>query len=105
MCILGLQAEYTSFGCRGKFTRSAEGCVPVPPLDLILKCNESRQYYGKDGNIHEKENANTYYHPNVSCIRNKRPEFNGKDICVEAVVRASLLPTHFELLKSVLNFV
>ena len=68
----------TCFGCRGKFTRSAGRGVPVPPLDLILKCNESRQYYGKDGN--EKENSNTYYHPNLSCIRNKHPEFVHGDI-------------------------
>ena len=44
----------TCFGCRGKFTRAADGNIPVPPLDLILKCHESRQYYGKDGNMHEK---------------------------------------------------
>lgn len=34
----------TCFGCRGKFTRAADGGIPVPPLDLILKCNESWQY-------------------------------------------------------------
>ena len=72
--------------------------MPVPPLDLILKCNESRQYYGKDGNICEKENACTYYHPNMSCISNKHPEFNQADIrIIDDVVRTSLLPTHFAL--------
>ncbi len=94
----------TCFGCRGKFTRSAGGGVPIPPLDIILKCNESRQYYGKDGNMHEKENANTYYHPNFSCIRNKHPDFTLSEIRVEDGVRTSLLPVHFNLLQSVFNF-
>ena len=65
----------TCFGCRGKFTRAANKGIPVPPLDLILRCNESRPYYGKDGIMHEKENSNTYYHPNTSCIKQKHPEF------------------------------
>ena len=94
----------TCFGCRNKFTRSADGGVPVAPLDLILKCNESRQYYGKDGNIHEKENSNTYYHPNINCIRNKHPDFTQADIRIEENVRSSLLPVHLDLLASVFNF-
>ena len=65
----------TCFGCRGKFTRSADGGIPVPPLDIVLQCNESRSYYDKDGNIHEKDNSNTYYHPNITCIKQKHPDF------------------------------
>lgn len=93
----------TCYGCRGKFTRAADGSVPVPPLDLILKCNESRHYYDKDGNMQEKGNCNTYYHPNVSCIKKKHPEFQSTDIRIEETMRASLVSTHFELLRSVFN--
>ena len=54
----------TCFGCRGKFTRAADGSLPVAPLNMILRCNESRPYYDRDEKLKEKENANTYYHPN-----------------------------------------
>ena len=93
----------TCYGCRGKFTRAADGRVPVPPLDLILKCNENRQYYDKDGNLQEKEKSNTYYHPNISCIKKKHPEFQCTDLRIEEAMRASLHPTHFDLLLSVFN--
>ena len=54
----------TCFGCRGKFTTAADESLPVASLDMILQCNESRPYYNRDEMLKEKENANTYYHPN-----------------------------------------
>ena len=94
----------TCFGCRGKFTKAADGNLPVAPLDLILQCNESRPYYDRDGTLKEKENANTYYHPNASCIKMKHKEFMFEDIQLEEDVRYTLEPSHFELLQSVFNF-
>ena len=94
----------TCFGCRSKFTCAADGSLPVPPLDLILKCTESRAYYTKDGGLQEKENSNTYYHPNVSCIKKKHPEFQFTDVCLDDATCSTLAPSHFELLKSVFNF-
>ncbi len=93
----------TCFGCRGKFTRSADGGIPIAPMDLIFQCNESRSYYDKDGNSHEKEHANTYYHPNITCIKQKHPEFKTDHISVEDQVRDTLLPVHLELLHSVFD--
>ena len=94
----------TCFGCRGKFTRAADGTIPFPPLDLILRCKESRQYYGKDGSMQEKGNANTYYHPNTSCIKKKHPNFQLTDIRVDDATNTSLLPCHLDLLQLVFNF-
>lgn len=94
----------TCFGCRGKFTRAADGSLPVAPLDLILQCNESRPYYDRDGCLKEKENANTYYHPNVSCITIKHKDFKVVDIQLQEDVHSILEPSHFELLQSVFNF-
>ena len=94
----------TCFGCRGKFTKAADGNLPIAPLDLILQCNESRPYYDRDGTLKEKENANTYYHPNASCIKMKHKEFMFEDIQLEEDVRYTLEPSHFELLQSVFNF-
>ena len=93
----------TCYGCRGKFTRAADGSVPVPPLDLILKCNENRQYYDKDGNMQEKGNCNTYYHPNVSCIKKKHPEFKSSDLRLEQGIRESLQSSHFDMLHFIFN--
>ena len=59
----------TYFGCRGKSTRAAGNDIPVPPMDLILRCSETQSYYGKDGILYEKEKSNTSYHPNSSYIR------------------------------------
>lgn len=94
----------TCFGCRGKFTRAVDGSLPVAPLDMILKCIESRPYYDRDGTLKEKENANTYYHPNLCCIKSKHKDFQVEDIRLEEDVRCTLEPSHFELLKSVFNF-
>ena len=94
----------TCFGCRSKFMWAADGGLPIPPLDLVLKCSESRPYYNKDGNLVEKENSNTYYHPNVSCVKKKHPEFQLTDICLDDATRSTLTLSHFELLKSVFNF-
>ena len=73
-------------------------------MDHILKCNETRSYYGKDGMLYEKEKSNTYYYPHSSCIRKKHPEFLPQDIEIEDAVRSTLLPVHFELLQSVFTF-
>ncbi len=43
----------TCFGC--KFMRAADGSIPVPPFDLILKCTDSREYCDKDGNKRRRE--------------------------------------------------
>ena len=94
----------TCFGCRGKFTRAANGGLPLPPLDLILRCNESRQYRDKDGNMQEKDNSNTYYHPNVKCITQKHPDFVVADVRIEDTIKSTLSPPHMALLKSALNF-
>ena len=94
----------TCFGCRSKFTCAADGSLPIPPLDLILKCIESRPYYSKDGSLQEKENSNTYYHPNVSCIKKKHPEFEFADVRLDDATRSTLSPSNFELLESVFNF-
>ena len=40
--------------------------LPIPPLNLILRCTESREYYD---NKRQKDNSNTYYHTNVSSIQ------------------------------------
>lgn len=94
----------TCYGCRAKFTRAADGGVPVPPLDLILKCTENREYYDKDGNKQEKENANTYYHPSISCVKLKHPHFQPiSDVRIADSLRSVLLPAHYELLQSVFN--
>lgn len=94
----------TCFGCRGKFTRAADGSLPVAPLDMILRCNESRPYYDRDGMLKEKENANTYYHPNISCIKMKHKDFQVEDIQLEEDVHYTLEASHFQLLQSVFNF-
>ena len=94
----------TCFGCRGKFTRAVDGSLPVAPLDMILRCNESRPYYDRDGTLKEKENANTYYHPNISCIKMKHRDFNIQDVQLEDNVHCTLVPSHFQLLQSVFNF-
>ena len=94
----------TCYGCRNKFVRAADGSIPVPPLDLILKCRETREYYDKDGNKRESSNSNTYYHPNIACIRIKHPEFNCSNLAMEDSIRAVLLDAHFELLWAVFNF-
>jgi len=65
----------TCYGCRNKFNRPADGGLPVPPLDLVLKCNEARQYYDKADVLQEKENSNTYYHPDINCIKLQHPAF------------------------------
>ena len=93
----------TCFGCRGKFTRAAGNGIPVPPMDLVRRCNETQSYYGKDGILYEKEKSNTYCHPNSSCIRQKHPEFLPQDIEIEEAVRSTLLPVNFELFQSVFN--
>ena len=92
----------TCLGCRSKFTCAADGTLPIPPLDLILKCTESWPYYSKDGSLQEKDNSNTYYHPNVSCIKKKHPEFQFTDICLDDATRSTLTPSHFELLSQFL---
>ena len=94
----------TCYGCRNKFVRAADGSIPVPPLDLILKCRKTREYYDKDGNKRESSNSNTYYHPNIACIRIKHPEFNCSNLAMEDSIRAVLLDAHFELLWAVFNF-
>ena len=94
----------TCYGCRAKFMRGADGSVPVPPFDLILKCSEMREYYGKDGNKRQKENCNTYYHPNITCIRAKHPDFKLCDIEIEDAVWGTLLQSHFDLLQCAFNF-
>ena len=66
----------TCYGCRNKFTRSADGDLPIPPLDLILKCNEFRQYYDKAGSLKKKDDSNAYYHPDINCIKIKHPDFS-----------------------------
>jgi len=83
----------TCYGCRN---RSGDGGLPVPPLGLILKCNEARQYYDKGGVLQEKEIRNTYYHPDINCTA-----FQCSDIHLDDSVRSTLLPNHFELLQSV----
>ena len=93
----------TCYGCRNKFTRAADGGLPIPPLDLILKCNEDRQYYDKAGTLQEKEKSNTYYHPSVNCIKKKHPDFQLNDIRLDDSVRSSLHSSHFELLQSVFD--
>jgi len=93
----------TCYGCRGKFTRAADGSIPVPPLDLILKCNENRQYYDKDGNMQEKGNSNTYYYPNVPGIKKKHPKFKSSDLRIEQGIRESLQASHFDMLHSIFN--
>ena len=94
----------TCYGCRGKFMRGVDGSLPIPPLDLILRCTESREYYDKDGNKRQKDNSNTYYHTNVSCIQSKHKDFQLSDVQVEDSVRSTLLQSHFDLLKCVFNF-
>ena len=73
-------------------------------MDLILRCNESRQYRDKDGNMQEKDNSNTYYHPNVKCITQKHPDFVVADVRIEDTIKSTLSPPHMALLKSALNF-
>ena len=94
----------TCYGCRNKFTRAADGGLPIPPLDLVLKCNEGRQYYDKAGVLQEKENSNTYYHPHFNCIKQKHPDFQCSDIRLDDSVRSTLHSSHFELLQSVFGF-
>lgn len=83
--------------------RAADGGIPEPPLNLILKCTENRQYYDKEGNKREKENCNTYYHPSLNCVKMKHPDFLKEDIQVEESVRVTLLPAHLDLLKCVFD--
>ena len=94
----------TCYGCRGKFLRGADGKIPVPPLDLILKCCETREYYDKTGNKQQKDNCNTYYHPSVTCIRAKHPNFQLGDIELQDSVRSTLLQSHLQLLECAFNF-
>ena len=84
--------------------RGVDGSLPIPPLDLILRCTESREYYDKDGNKRQKDNSNTYYHTNVSCIQSKHKDFQLSDVQVEDSVRSTLLQSHLDLLKCVFNF-
>ena len=76
----------TCYGCRNKFTRSADGGLPIPPLDLILKCNEVRQYYNKAGVLQEKDNSNTYYHPDINCIKSNHPDIQCSDVRLDGSV-------------------
>lgn len=56
----------TYYGCGTKFTQAAKGGLPVPQLDLILKCNK---YYDNAAiSIQEKWNWNALYYSNQSCI-------------------------------------
>ena len=64
-------------------------------LDLILKCTENRTYYSKDGSLQEKENSNTFYLPNVSCIKKKHPEFQFTDVCLDDATRSTFISFPF----------
>lgn len=55
--VFKLNEQITScYGCRSEFTRAADDGLPIPAINLILKCNEGRQYYDKAGTLQVKEN-------------------------------------------------
>ena len=93
----------TCFGCRGKFTRAADGSLPVAPLDMILWCNESGPYYDRDGMLKEKENASTYYHPNISWIKMKYKDFQVKDIQLDEDVRCTFRAFAFQIVAVIVQ--
>ena len=82
-------------GCKGKYSKPA-----LPPNNLCVQHEEWRQITYPNSPSPSTIFSNSYYHPNLRCIRVNWPHFVPSDLVIPPTVRAELRPEHWATLMS-----
>jgi len=91
------------YGCTQEFARKANGTLLDPPHDIVIRHADHREYYSGGEKKLTKQKQNTYFHPCISCVRSKCPNFAADQLDMSAVagkltsVHLSYLQNHFGL--------
>ena len=84
-------------GCRGPYSRAADGkSPPSPPMDIILVRKEQHLYFNNvTGRQQLSTPSNVHYHANLSCPRQRCPDFDPNKVEVPHDVKKRLQPAHW----------
>lgn len=84
-------------GCRGAYSRAADGkSPPSPPMDIILVRKEQHLYFNNvTGRQQLSAPSNVHYHANLFCPRQRCLNFNPNNVEVPDDVKDKLLPAHW----------
>ena len=87
----------TCFGCRSSFLKPA-----VAPFNVVVQHKDYRSYTAPDGTSRQRY-GNVYYHPNISCITVKQPQFHPANLVVSQQVIEKATQAHSDYLQAMLG--
>ena len=85
-------------GCKHKFPRNSDGTIVDPPYNIVIRHDEARTFQNPSTGMMQTKKGNAYYHVYLNCVRSKWPNFDGKDVEIDQVIKSKLMQSHKELI-------